>query len=748
MNTRRIVQSQAGVVLVAGLAALYGTTALSQSAQPGSENVIQLGAIFVGSDTVADELRDRLTTTAGAADVVGREDIEEIPNPAVADALATVPGVIVQELFGSNDQPRIQIRGSGTQQNPTERGVLILKNGMPVNRADGSYIVGFASPGNAEAIEVWRGAAANRLGASVLGGAVNFISPTAQTDPTTRLRFNAGSFGQIGASGQTSVASENVGVLFQFELNDKDGFRDINNQSQRNSVEVNATIEHSDTAATQLFMSYTDLEFGVPGPVTANSLETNPEAVHSGPTMVRPGVLVNPGPNVPRDMPRRKADQLLAGVRTTFDIEDSRFDFGLSASDTDDSFRFPISASERVTDGWDANISARYAYRPDSANGLPLIEATLNHSYGKSDRSYYHNVGGARGPQFGENDLSASTSSVFVGANLLLAHNLVLSPSVSYTRATRTNEDVWAPATRPTVGYNPGKPDMRLPDGQVPTRSNSYDQTYSGWSPRLAIAWTPKPEQTVWAALSRSFEPPTHDDLLATRGGTPLSGPGRPMPPRPSSNAPAFSTADLEAQEADTLEIGWRGRLQNDWAWDVTAYHSRVRNEILSLRDATASPRGSVNADRTVHNGIEAGLSGYIAAQVSARFSWTFQDFRFDDDPVRGDNRLAGAPRHVLNASIAWEATDKLTLFGSTKWVPEKTAVDNMNTLFADPYFVADLRAEYMLHESASLQAGITNLFDEKYASSTVIVDASRPDQAVFIPGEGRAFYIGAAFQF
>lgn len=220
------------------------------------------------------------------------------------------------------------------------------------------------------------------------------------------------------------------------------------------------------------------------------------------------------------------------------------------------------------------------------------------------------------------------------------------------------------------------------------------------------------------------------------------------MPPRPSSNAPAFSTADLEAQEADTLEIGWRGRLQNDWAWDVTAYHSRVRNEILSLRDATASPRGSVNADRTVHNGIEAGLSGYIAAQVSARFSWTFQDFRFDDDPVRGDNRLAGAPRHVLNASIAWEATDKLTLFGSTKWVPEKTAVDNMNTLFADPYFVADLRAEYMLHESASLQAGITNLFDEKYASSTVIVDASRPDQAVFIPGEGRAFYIGAAFQF
>ena len=417
MQKSLLVQNRIQLAMLAGVVALYGSTALPQSAQPGSEVVVDLGTLILESGTVADELKDKIQAAAGAADVIGREQYEQIPTPTVADAVATVPGVIVQEFFGGNDQPRIQIRGSGIQQSPTERGLLVLQNGMPVNRADGSYIVGLATPGNAEAIEVWRGAAANRLGASVLGGAVNFISPTAITDPGTRLRFQGGSFGQLGAYGQTSIIGERASTLFQFELNEKDGFRDLNNQSHRYSFGANTTIQHSETAATQVFLSYTDLEFGVPGPLTAAALSADPSGIHPGPTVVGPGMIANPGPNVPRDLPRRKADQLLAGARTTFDIDESRFDLGLSASNTNDSFRFPIAAGERVTDGWDATVSARYAFRPDAVKGLPLIEATLSHAFGQSDRSYFHNVGGARGPQFGENDLEASMSSLYLGAN-------------------------------------------------------------------------------------------------------------------------------------------------------------------------------------------------------------------------------------------------------------------------------------------------------------------------------------------
>lgn len=734
--------------LFASGAVFPATSATAQSAQPGAGVVYDLGTIVLDAESKADLLRDQMAQSAGAAGVVGREDYGQIPNPTVADAVATQPGVVVQEFFGGNDQPRIQIRGSGLQQSPTERGLLVLKNGMPVNRADGSYIVGLAAPGNAEAIEVWRGAAANRLGATVLGGAVNFISPTASSDPGTRLRFSAGSFGRVGASGQTSVSGEKASALFQFELNRKDGFRDINNSSRRDSVGVNVEIPHGDTAATQLFLSYTDLQFDVSGPLTKAGLARDPSAVHPGPTFMGPGMIADPGPNVPRDRPRREATQLLAGARTSFDLDDHRFDLGISAAQTDDSFRFPISAGERVTDGWDTNLTARYAFRPGSVNEQPLIEATLNYAFGKADRDYFHNVSGNRGPQFGANELESTTVSAYLGANLPLGGSVVLSPSLSYTHATRRNDDLWAAATRPTVGFNPANQTVQLPDGSVPTVSNSYDLDYSGWSPRLALSWKPHENQTAWIALSHGFEPPTHDDLLATSGGTPFSGPGRPNPGVPSSGAAAFSTAALAAQEANTLEIGWRGRAPSGLAWDVTAYHSRVKNEILSLRDAAASPRGSINADKTTHTGIEAGISGYLTDTLSARLAWTWQDFRFDNDPVRGDNRLAGAPRNLINLAFAWEATADLTAFGGVRWVPGKTPVDNMNSLYADPYVVVDLQAEYRLNDTAVLQGGITNLFDETYAASTLVVDQARPDQAAFIPGEGRAFYVGASLQF
>lgn len=723
------------------MAVMMGSTAFAQSAQPGAG--IYLGTLEFG--TVADELRDQIRDTAGAADVVGADEISAIPTPTFSQAMTGVPGVVVQDFFGGNDQPRFQIRGSGMQQSPTERGLLVLQNGMPVNLADGSYIAGLAAPGFADAIEIWRGASANRLGASVLGGAVNFISPTASSSPGSKLSFGGGSHESLSASAQHAIQGDTHGAMLQFEHSQSEGWRQGNNDNTRTVIGANVEFEHDNGNATQVFMSYTDLSFGVPGPVLKSDLAADPSVIHGGPVFVG-GAPTKPGPNVPRDLPRREATQLLAGVRTTLAMGDHRFDLGASASKTDDSFRFPIAAGERVTDGSDGNLSLRYGFRPNSVGHLPLIEATLNYAFGSADRAYYHNVSGARGPQFGANDLSATTLSAHIGANFALGDHLTLSPSISYTRATRDNVDLWAAATRPTVGFHPVK-ERRLPDGSVPTVSNSYARTYEGWSPKIDLTWRPNENNLLWISASHSFEPPTHNDLLATTGGTPFSGPGRPKPPMPTSNAPAFSTAALKAQEADTIEIGWRGR-RGDLAWDVTAYHSWVSNEILSLRDETASPRASFNADKTIHTGIEAGLSGRISDRLSGRLAWTWQDFRFDDDPLRGNNRLGGAPSHVISAALAWQATDRLLLTGTAKWVPEKTPVDNMNTVFNDPYFVADLRAQYAINDTVSIVGEITNIFDEKYAGSTLVVDQARPDQAAFIPGQGRSFYIGTQFEF
>ena len=367
-NTARRASRHADLWLMTGVAllpllAVQPGTARAQSATPGA--TITLDPIVVEAQRTAGRapatsgtapaattpstasVQERFDALPGGVALVPQHDYANTANPTVANALAGVPGVVVQSFFGGNDQPRIQIRGSGLQQNPVERGVLMLQNGLPINRADGSYIVGFANPQQAEAIEVYRGYMANRLGATVLGGALNFVSPTGSTQPGVRLSVSGGSFGQINGSGQAGFRKGNLDGLVQFDTNHRDGFRDYNS-SERTSVSANFGVKHSENVSTRFFAGYTDLGFDVAGPLTKSALQTNPLPVHGGPVPVVGGA-INPGPNVLRDKPRRDASQFLSGFRTTATSGVHLIDIAAGYTYTDDSFRFPISSGIRVT---------------------------------------------------------------------------------------------------------------------------------------------------------------------------------------------------------------------------------------------------------------------------------------------------------------------------------------------------------------------------------------------------------------
>jgi len=687
---------------------------------------------------------ERFDALPGGVALVSQQDISESANLTVSRALSSVPGVVVQDFFGGNDQPRIQIRGSGLQQNPVERGVLMLQNGLPINRADGSYIVGFANPRQAESIEVYRGYTANRLGATVLGGAINFVSPTGTSQPGVQMMLSGGSFGQIGGSAQAGFRKDNIDGLVEFDVSHRDGFRTYNS-SDRVSVSGNVGVAISDNVKTRFFIGYTDLGFDVAGPLTKAAMYADPRQVSTGPTVV-PGGSINPGPNVVRDKPRREASQFLTGSRTTATFDAHLFDFAAGYTYTDDTFRFPISSGVRTTQGGDLTGLMRYAYNPLAAP-LPLFESTAQYTIGSADRGYFLNQGGQTGAQIGRTELNASTLSMFAGLNLPVWANVTASPAISYAHATRDNDDLYKLATRPTIAYNPANPTMLLPNGAVPTQGTSYARTYNGWSPSVALSYRPDKTQTFFVAGSRVFEPPSHDDLIATVNGTPNSSPGRPNPAMAALAAAAFTTPGLKAQTATTMEGGWRGRTER-FSWDAVTYFSWIDNELLSLRDATGAPIGAINAGRTTHFGVELGAGVKLTDQWSARLAYTYQDFRFVNDPVRGNNRLAGAPPHLLQAQLQYQVTTAWMAQGAVRWSPASIPVDNMNTLYADPYAVVDLRTEYRIDKTFRVFGEVTNLFNKTYASSTLIIDQARPDQAAFLPGDGRGFYAGVKATF
>ena len=337
--------------------------------------------------------------------------------------------------------------------------------------------------------------------------------------------------------------------------------------------------------------------------------------------------------------------------------------------------------------------------------------------------------------------------SVSTGFHFTPTDSITISPSISYSNASRDNDDIYTLTTRPTIAFNPANPTVRLRDGTIPTVDNSYKRDYEGWSPALGLSWQANDNHRVFTAISRSFEPPTHEDLLSTINGTPNSSPGRPRPPNPALVEDAFITPNLKAQEATTLEAGWKAQ-NGIFSWDITTYYSWIKNELLALRDENGAQLGAVNADDTRHLGIELGLSAQFTPKLKSRIIYTFQNFRFNDDPKRGDNRLAGAPRHWLFAASDYNLTKNWSTGASVRWMLEKTPVDNFNTLFNDAYAVLDLRSDYQLNNNVSIFVEVTNVLDETYASSTLITDRARSDQAAFLAGDGRGFFLGTQLTF
>ena len=327
-----------------------------------------------------------------------------------------------------------------------------------------------------------------------------------------------------------------------------------------------------------------------------------------------------------------------------------------------------------------------------------------------------------------------ATLSLNAFGTLLPGERWRLTAGLNYVHARRDNDDRYALPTRPTIRLG-GPPPPPLPPA-VPAADTSFSRDYDGLNPSLSLTYAWKPQHIAFVSIARSYEPPTFEDLLATRGGTPNSGPL------------GFTTRDLEAQSGYTLELGTRGT-HGRLSWDVVAYSARIDKELLSLRDASGVPLGTRNADKTRRNGLELGLGLQFSPRIQGALSYTYQDFRFADDPFFGDNALAGAHPHTLNARLAIEPFDGWLVTPNVAWVPKAIAADNANVIYRDDFLLLGLHLRYRTPaEGLSVFIDARNLLDEKYASSSLIFDVANPTQAAFLPGDRRAVYAGVEVRF
>ncbi len=257
--------------------------------------------------------------------------------------------------------------------------------------------------------------------------------------------------------------------------------------------------------------------------------------------------------------------------------------------------------------------------------------------------------------------------------------------------------------------------------------AKSYNRTYQNFSPKLGLRWDATHFQ-VFGNVSSNYEPPSFSE---TSAGNVANG----------------------SQTANTIEIGTRGTYAN-LRWDAIIYHSEVKGEFLSLIEpVTSIPLGTINADQTIHQGIEifgeadllgSSLDAIVDHRVMVRGAWTYGRFKFDGDAAFGDNTIAGLPSHLIRGEIIWENHEGYYAGPTFECVPQNAYIDHANTFEANSYGLIGFKFGRRVQKGVSWFIETRNLTDEVFAATTgVAANVRGHDSQNFLPGDGRSVFAG-----
>ena len=185
------------------------------------------------------------------------------------------PGVYA-ESYNGNDDVFYSSRGSNLDATDYDKnGVKFLQDGLPVTAADGNNHNRALDPLGARYATVAHGANALAYGASTLGGAVDFTTPTARSTLPS-VSTSGGSFGERGLRATFGAGfSDELDGLITAETQQRDGYREHSAQD-RKGLYANLGWAASDDVSTRFYATYIDYDSELPRELTPEQYATDP----------------------------------------------------------------------------------------------------------------------------------------------------------------------------------------------------------------------------------------------------------------------------------------------------------------------------------------------------------------------------------------------------------------------------------------------------------------------------------------
>jgi iron complex outermembrane recepter protein len=212
---------------------------------------------------------------------------------------------------------------------------------------------------------------------------------------------------------------------------------------------------------------------------------------------------------------------------------------------------------------------------------------------------------------------------------------------------------------------------------------------------------------SIYSSVSKGFSPPSTAELLPSGGAINL---------------------DLNAENGTNYELGYKGRLENEFTFDVSTFLFALDETIVQRRDAGGGDY-FINAGQTKQEGVEMSLTYPLFEKTLhlqnslAWISYAFQHFRYKDfKQITSDlsgNALPGVAPHTISAGYDVFLKNGLTA-NVNYFFSDKIPLNDANTAYAERYHLVGAKIGYQKIFKDTwkfvLSVGADNLLDQKYS--------------------------------
>jgi len=261
-------------------------------------------------------------------------------------------------------------------------------------------------------------------------------------------------------------------------------------------------------------------------------------------------------------------------------------------------------------------------------------------------------------------------------------------------------------------------------------RPDDTSVRYSNLGPSLGAALTLSPELNLFTSFRESFRSPSEGQLF--RQGA------------------AESTVDLNPVKAGSVEGGVRGEVAARLAYEVAFYRMEVRDDILTFTRPEDGLNESLNAGRTRHQGVEAGVTLAFPGGVQADLSLSRASHRYLEWSPRGDvsyagNRIEQAPRDLASSRIRSPIPGLGSGMVELEWLRMgRFWMDPANRNEYEGHDLWNIRFEIPVGQGVSASGRVLNLADRVYAERASF-NAFRGEE--LSPGKPRTFFFGLRYR-